>query len=246
MGTGQTNREVIDDMESSQQSMDSAGGHSKDSTARNAGLFLLLTAAATVVMVYARVAADADQDTLLESLRAIAANKGMYNLSGAARLVSGITLIVGAFFLWKTWIIREGFGTRLVPLLFAVSGVFTAVSGALAIALAGYATAGVDSVNSSTETVAFLRWFTGKIGFAAAGLALLAAAQRQWKAGHPIRRIAPASALIGIAMQLIWVDAATILHRISGVAFFVWLIAIGLMLLSGRVERHFSSIRDAS
>ena len=233
-------------MESSQQPMGSAGGHPRDSAARNAGLFLLLTAAATIVMVYARVAADADQDTLLESLRAIAANKGMYNLSGAARLVSGVTLIGGAFFLWKTWVIREGFGTRLVPLLFAVSGIFTAVSGALAIVLAGSATAGVDSVNSSTEAVAFLRWFMGKMGFAAAGLALVAAAQRQWKAGHPIRRIAPASALIGIAMQLIWADAATVMHRISGVAFFVWLALIGVMLVSGRVERHFTTMRDSS
>ena len=233
-------------MGNSEQPIGSAGGQSKDAAARNAGLFLLLTGAVTIVMVYARVAADTDQDTLLESLQAIAANKGMYNLSGAARLISGVTLIAAAFYLWKTWSIREGFGTRLVPLLFTVSGVFTAVSGALAIVLAGSATAGVDSVNSSTEAVAFLRWFTGKMGFAASGLALVAAAQRQWKAGGAMRLIAPPSALIGIAMQLIWVDAATVMHRISGAAFFVWLIVIGVMLVSGRVERHFSSMDDSS
>ena len=197
-------------------------------------------------MVYARVAADADQSTLLESMRAIAANKAMYSLSGAARLISGITLIAGAWFLLRTWIIREGFGTPVVPYLFVVSGAFTAVSGGCALALAASATETLGSVDSSTETVALLRWFTGKVGFAASGLALLAAAQRQWKAGSEIRRIAPASALIGIAMQLIWVDAATIMHRISGVAFFVWLVVIGVMLVSGRVERHFSSIRDSS
>ena len=216
----------------------------RDPSARLAGLFLLLTAAATAVMVYARVAADADQDTLLESLHAIASNKGMYSLTGVARLVSGITLMAGAWFLWKTWIIREGFGTRLVPLLFAASGAFTAVSGLCAILLAAAATAGMDTVDASTETVAMLRWLTGKAGFAAAGLALLAAAQRQWNAGVPISRIAPVSAVIGIAMQLIWIDAATMLHRFSGVAFGVWLIAIGLMLVTGRVERHFASNRD--
>ncbi len=226
--------------------MESTAGVPRDSAASRAGLFLLLTAAATVIMVYARVAADADQSTLLESMRAIAANKTMYSLSGAARFISGITLIAGAWFLLRTWIIGEGFGTPVVPYLFVASGVFTAVSGGCALVLAASATETLGSVDSSTETVALLRWFTGKVGFAAAGLALLAAAQRQWKAGGAIRRIAPASAVIGIAMQFIWVDAATIMHRTSGVAFFVWLVVIGIMLVSGRVERHFSSIRDSS
>ena len=216
----------------------------RDPAARLAGLFLLLTAAATAVMVYARVAADADQDTLLESMHAIAANKAVYSLTGVARLVSGITLMAAAWFLWKTWIIREGFGTRLVPVLLAASGAFTAVSGACAILLAAAATAGMDTVEASTETVAQLRWLTGKAGFAVAGLALVVAAQRQWKAGDPIRRIAPASAVIGIAMQFIWIDAATIMHRLSGVALGVWLIVIGLMLVTGRVERHFASDRN--
>ena len=218
----------------------------KDPAARLAGLFLLLTAVATAVMVYARVAADADQDTLLESLHAIAANKAMYSLTGAARLVSGVTLIAAAWFLWKTWLVREGFETRIVPLLFATSGAFTAVSGACALLLAAAATVGMDSVDASTETVALLRWLTGKAGFAEAGLALVAAAQRQWIAGGAIRRIAPASAATGIAMQFIWIDAATIMHRLSGVAFGVWLIAIGLMLVTGRVERHFAALRDRS
>ena len=233
-------------MESSQQPIESAPGQLRDSAAIRAGLFLLLTAAATVVMVYARVAADADQSSLLESMRAIAANKVMYSLGGAARLISGITLIAGAWFLLRTWIIREGFGTPVVPYLFVASGALTAVSGGCALALAAFATNGVETVEATTETVALLRWFTGKVGFAAAGLALAAAALRQWKAGGAIRRIAPASAFIGLAMQLIWVDAATIMHRISGVAFFVWLVVIGVMLVSGRVERHFSSIARPS
>ena len=230
-------------MKNSREPVDPGNTQTRDPAARRAGLFLLLTAAATVVMVYARVAADADRDTLLESLHAIAANKTMYGLTGATRLISGITLIAGAVFLWKTWIIREGFGTRVVPLLLAVSGVFTAVSGACAFVLATYATVGVETIDPSTEVTAALRWFTGKVGFAATGLALLVAAHRQWKSGGTIRRIAPASAGIGIAMQLIWLDAATIVHRLSGAAFLVWLVVIGLMLVTGKVERHFSSMR---
>ena len=218
-----------------------------DPAVRSAGLLLLLTAAATVVMVFARLAADADQPELLESVRAIAANKAMYSASGAARLVSGLTLIAAAWFLWRTWIVRERFGTPVAPLLLAVSGAFTAASGACALALAASAPAAseiaaLSAVDASTEAIASARGVTGAAGFAAAGLALLAAAQRQWKAGGAIRRIAPASLALGIAMQFIWVDAATIVHRISGIAFVLWLIAIALMLLTGRVERHFAAM----
>ena len=200
-------------------------------------------------MVFARLAADADQPDLLESIRAIAANKAIYAASGAARLVSGLALIAAAWFLWRTWIVRERFGTPLVPLLLAVSGAFTAVSGVCALVLAASAPAASEAaalsvVDASTEAIANVRWITGKLGFAAAGLALLAAAQRQWKVGGAIRRIAPGSVALGIAMQFIWIDAATIIHRISGIAFVLWLVAIALMLLTGRVERHFAAMQD--
>ncbi len=212
---------------------------------------MLLTAAATVVMVFARVSADADQPDLLESIRAIAADKAMYSVSGAARLVSALALIAGAWFLWCTWIVRERLGTPLVPLLLAVSGAFTAVSGVCALALAASAPAASEAaalsvVEGSTEAIASVRWITGAAGFAAAGLALLAAAQRQWKAGGALRRIAPGSLALGIGMQFIWVDAATIVHRISGIAFVLWLVVIAAMLLTGRVERHFAAMQGSS
>ncbi len=231
--------------------MTATAGRPRDPAVRGAGLLLLLTAAATVVMVFARVSADADQPDLLESIRAIAANKAMYSVSGAARLGSGLTLIAAAWFLWRTWIVRERFGTPIAPLLLAVSGVFTAVSGVCALALAASApaaseAAALSAVDASTEAIASVRWVAGKLGFAAAGLALLAAAQRQWTAGGALRRFAPGSLALGIGMQFIWVDAATIVHRISGIAFVLWLIAIALMLLTGRVERHFTALQDAS
>ena len=232
-------------MNGSRQTVLSTAAALRDSAASRAGLLLLLTAAANAIMVYARLTADADQSTLLESMRAIAANKAMYSLGGAARLVSGITLIAGAWFLLRTWVVRERFGTPVMPYLFLVSGAFTVVSGVCALTLAAFAVSGLETVDTSTQTVSYLRWVTGKIGFSAAGLALVAAALRLWKASGAVGSIALASAVIGIAMQLIWVDAATILHRISGAAFFVWLIVIGAMLVSGRVERHFSSMRNS-
>ena len=177
----------------------------------------------------------------------IAVNSGLYGLGGAARAVSGVTLVAGAWFLLRTWIIRERLGTPLVPALFVVSGLFTLVSGACAVVLALFApdvsdTAILTTPNQSLEPVAYVRWLTGKIGFAAGGLALIVAARYQWMGGGTLRYIAPVSAIIGLAMQFIWIDSATVMHPIIGVAFFLWLLAIGFMLASGRVERHFVAI----
>ena len=213
-----------------------------DAATQRAGWLLLATAAATAVAVAGRVAAGADLPTLAESLAAIARRRGLYGTGGAGRLVSGITLFGGAWFLWHTRYLRRRPGTLAVPVLLAASGLFTTVYGACAVALAQTApppaaAAAVAARGGALAMVAELRWISGKIGFTLAGLALLAAALRQWRIGGAIRRVAPASALVGAAMQVIWVDAATLLHRFTGPLFLGWLALIGFMLASGRVER---------
>ena len=216
---------------------------SPDIAARKAGLLLILTAVASIIMVFARVTADADQPTLLESLRAIADNRAMYAISAVARIASGIALIAAAWFLLKTWIIRLRLATPVVPHVLGASGAVTALSGVCALALVLSASAGVDvTVSSPVETMDFLRSLTGKMGFAIAGLALLIAARYQWKVGGTLRKIAPASVVIGLIMQFVWIDAATIMHPIVGVAFMVWLLVVGAMLATGRTERHFHSM----
>ncbi len=62
----------------------------------------------------------------------------------------------------------------------------------------------------------WLRWFTGAVGFAVAGIALMVVAERQWRAGDALKWTAPASALLGAAIQLVWFDAATFMHAITG------------------------------
>ena len=222
-----------------------------DSAARTAGLLLLVTAIATVVAVIGRVAADADQDTFEHSMTFIAVNSGLYGLGGAARAISGVTLIAGAWFLLRTWIIREQLGTLLVPWLFVVSGLFTLVSGVCAVVLALFApevssTSILATPEEWLEPVSYVRWLAGKIGFAAAGLALIIATRYQWTAGGNLKKIAPVSLITGLAMQFIWIDSATVMHPIIGTAFFLWLLAIGFMLASGRVERHFMAMLDQS
>ena len=150
---------------------------------RMAGALLLLTAIATVVSVVTRVASGADQPTLLESLAAIAANKELYSIGGIARFVSGITLIAGAGYVLKIWVDGGRWSVPTVPVIMIASGGFTAVSGVCAMGLVFSAegvneafltgVVGQSPVDRSTEVLAFLRWVTGKLGFAVAGLALM-------------------------------------------------------------------------
>ena len=210
---------------------------------------LIATAIATVAAVVGRVAADADQETLAQSLAYIRVNSFEYGVGGGARLVSGITLIVAAALLMRTRITRDRLATSVVSALFIGSGALTAISGACAIPLLASVSGGGGDVSilvaegATTpfqETVAMLRAAMGKVGFAAAGIALIAAARCQWKVGGALRYVAPVSLTLGIAMQLIFIDAATVAHRITGPAFVLWLIVVGAMLVSGRTERLFT------
>lgn len=201
---------------------------------------LILTAAATVVAVVGRVPADADHETLAASLAAIAESRGLYGLGGAGRFVSGVALIAAGWFLFGSASDNRRARSAVVPLVFAVSGAFTACSGALAVGLAAAPAewmdvAGLEGVAlSHQEATAWLRWFTGAAGFALAGLALIVIAWRQRSAGGALGRFAPASALLGLAIQFVWLDAATIMHMITGTLFVAWLVAGGRMLLKGR------------
>ena len=207
-----------------------------DGAARMGGLALIAAALTTAVAVAGRVAADADQPTFAESLAAIASSWQLYAVGGAGRFLSGAALMAAAWALLQTWIIREKWASAVVPILLGASGAVTLVSGGCAVALA---VVFAPDVGGASEAVNFARRFMGKLGFAVAGLALIAAARYQWTVGGALRIVAPFSALVGVAMQLIWVDAATGLHRISGIAFFIWLLVVGAMLATGRTERLF-------
>ncbi len=218
----------------------------RDPAARTAGWLLLVTAIATVGAVIGRVSAT-DLTAVTQSLAAIGANPEEFGIGGAARFISGLTLLAGACFLLRTWIMRQRLGSRPVPVLLGISGVATALSGACGVALALVVpeSSRVDDlapVAPTTILVLNLYWITGKIGFSLAGLGLIAAAHRQWRVGGSFRPIAPVSAIIGGAMQLIWSEATIGVHYIIGPAFVLWLVAIGVMLVTGRVEKRFAAL----
>ena len=217
-------------------------------TRRTAGLFLCLTAVATVVSVFARVAAGADQHTLAESLAAISENQVFYFLGGAARTVSGVMLLSAGWRLSGAAPDSSQQAGQVMPLMLAASGILTAVSGISAMTLTVVAPglAGPGVIDGPIQGLADLRWFTGKAGFTAAGLGLIAAALPQWKSGGVFRVIAPVSLVIGTAMLFIWIDAATAVHRITGPAFLAWIVVMAVWLIARRTESRDESPEEAS
>ena len=208
--------------------------------ARTAGLLLLLTAVATAISVPARLLADADQPTLAESLWAIAINNTPYMIGGVARSVSGLALLGAAWFLWRFLHNRHPIAICISAIALALSGLITAISGLCAVVLA----ASVPDVGpvavliregweESLRPWYDARWITGKLGFTLAGLGLIALSPAQWRIGGLLKISAVADVIIGIAMLFIWIDAATVVHRVSGIAFLLWLIVSGVWLAAG-------------
>ena len=229
---------------------------------RTAGVFLLLTALATAISVPARLMVGADdtpftdalaqsqtlesavvaQLAMAEKLAAIGSAKPAYAIGGAARLVGGLTLLVAGLALWRSMSSVHPVAMAAAAALLVASGIASAISGASAVALSVLAsesqrtvvlTPGASLVGSSEETLFTLRWAAGTLGFALVGLALLAIALVQWRMAGPLRAAALIEAVLGVAMLFIWIDAATVVHRISGIAFLILLIVAGLPLATG-------------
>jgi hypothetical protein len=184
-------------------------------------------------------ASQVSQLEVSEKLIAIGSAKVPYGIGGAARLIGGFTLLAAGIYLWRVFREYNQSSKNTAPSLLAASGLASAVSGACAIVLTSLApepqatvvlTPGGDVVQGAEETLFTIRWAAGAFGFALAGLALVALAPLQWQMGGVLRVAGVAASVVGVAMLFIWVDAATIVHRISGIAFLAWLIAAGFWL----------------
>ena len=215
--------------------------------ARIAGLLLLLAAVATAVSVLTRLTSSMEPPEGAPVQFTIILSTGVYAIAGAARILAGLGLLAAAVFLrrttsaWHRW-------ADAATLLLGASGAVTAVSGACMLALAveipEAANGGTGPVVAPivweipgwVEPMDAARWITGKIGFTLAGLGLIALAPVQWRIGGLLKVSAVADVIIGVAMLFIWVDAATVMHRVSGIAFLAWLIVSGLWLVAGRLK----------
>ena len=215
---------------------------------RLAGLFLLLTAVATAIMVPTRLMADADQPTLLATLQAIDDNTLPYTYSAAARIFSGMFLLVAAAMLRGAILPYQPVAARLAMTALSVSGWVTIASGVCAIVLTvlGPSAIAFDGAHliEWAAKLDMAREITGKVGFTLAGLGIISLGPVQWRAGGLLKASAVADVIIGVAMLFIWVDAATVMHRISGIAFLAWLVVSGMWLVAGLLKPPPQTLAD--
>ena len=217
------------------------------SPARAAGLLLLLTAIATAVSVLTRL--NSSEEPLAGSpiQVPIILDTGQYAVAGAARVLSGLALLAAAMFLWRS-LPDQTRTADIAARLLEASGVATAASGACMLALAIMVPEGgpINALTHVTPTawgiidwigsVDLCRWIAGKVGFTLAGLGLIALGPVQWRMGGLLKISAVADVIIGVAMLFIWVDAATVMHRVSGIVFLLWLIISGVWLVAGLLK----------
>ena len=213
-------------------------------TIRVSGLLLLLTAVATAVSVMTRL--NSSMEPLAGSPIQLPTilDTGQYVIAGAARTLSGLALLAAAAYLWSALRGSQPQAMGVAAALLVLSGAATAISGAAMLALAGgipeavYGTAALMAWSTPgwVEPADAARWIAGKVGFTLAGLGLIALAPVQWRIGGLLKVSAVADVIIGVAMLFIWVDAATVMHRVSGIAFLFWLIVSGVWLVAGLLK----------
>ncbi|MYC34836.1 MAG: hypothetical protein F4X64_16895 [Chloroflexi bacterium] len=214
------------------------------STIRISGLLLILTAIATAVSVMTRLNSSMEPLAGSPIQLPIILDTVQYVIAGAARVLSGLALPAAAVYLWMALRVSQPQAMGLAAILLALSGAITAISGACMLALAagipqaadGSATLMAWGAPGWLEPMDAVRWIAGKVGFTLAGLGLIALGPVQWRIGGLLKISAVADVIIGVAMLFIWVDAATVMHRVSGIAFLFWLIISGVWLTLGLLK----------
>ena len=216
----------------------------KMSNIRISGLLLLLTAIATALSVMTRLNSSMEPLDGSPIPLPIILDTVQYVIAGAARTLSGLALLAAAVYLWRALKGNQPQAIVIAATLLALSGAVTTISGAAMLALAagipqaadGNATLVAWGVPGWLEPADAVRWIAGKVGFTLAGLGLIALGLVQWRIGGLLKVSAVADVIIGVAMLFIWVDAATVMHRVSGIAFLLWLIVSGVWLTLGLMQ----------
>jgi hypothetical protein len=218
------------------------------SHARLAGLFLLLAAVATAVSVITRLNSSVEPPPGNPILFPNILDTVQYVVAGSARTLSGFALVAAAVSLRLALRRSQPVAAGIATTLLGFSGAATAVSGACMLVLAADIPQAVGGgpgpvvapimweIPGWIEPVDAGRWITGTIGFTLAGLGLIALGPVQWRIGGLLKISSIVGVIIGVAMLLIWLDAATIMHRVSGMAFLVWLVVAGIWLAAGLLK----------
>ena len=196
------------------------------------------------MQVATRTASNDSQIVFSDSLQMIAQNQALYLTSMYASVISNALLVGLAAGLYSTFRIYQPDLARAGAFLLLATAVVSMVAAVAGLALASLAQefAGVtgnqeNSLASSAQAVEVFRSYAGRTGFTFSALSLLAfGGLISWQGPIP-KWLGWLGILIGVMMLLIWSDSATLLHRIGGTGYLVWLaITGGWLVLRG--TRH--------
>ena len=211
----------------------SQGGDGRFET-RIAGLVLILVAISAVAMVWTRFQANFDHETIEATLRAIDENAGMFSWHGTARILFGGLLVVSAYVVNPAVAHARALGLSTSRLVLVLSGIAMIASGVLTVTLSGLAGFNDGFGTTYQESIYYYRGIAGNISNTLLGLAVFTMAPTQWKFGGSMKPAAALGILLGPLMLLIWWDAASISHSVSGTGFILWLLLTSVALFVGK------------
>ncbi len=198
------------------------------------GFTLILTAVAAVAMVWTRLEASVDHPTLEAIFRAIDENSAMYNWHGTARLWFGGLLLASSYFIGPALVQARAIGLQSSRIFLTLAGIAMIVSGILTILLPSLIVFDDAFGTETPESIYHYRGLAGNIGNSLIGLAILSMALTQWRFGGLMKPIAALGIILGPTMLLVWWDAATISHRITGTGLLIWLLLTATALFIGQ------------
>ena len=196
------------------------------------------------VQVATRTASNDSQIVFSDSLQMIAQNQALYLTSMYASVISNALLAGLAAGLYSTFRIYQPDLARAGAFLLLATAVVSMVAAVAGLALASLAQEFVgvtgnqeNSLASSAQAVEVFRAYAGRTGFTFSALSLLAfGGPISWQGPIP-KWLGWLGILVGVMMLLIWSESATLLHRIGGTGYLVWLaITGGWLVLRG--TRH--------
>ena len=196
------------------------------------GFLLLLTAIAAPAMVWTRLESNTDQPTFEETFRASDQNSTWFNWHGTARIWFGAMLSNSQYFIGTALASGRGFGSGLAKACLALGGIAFIATGVITTLLPSLIVFDAALGSADPDQYYYYRGLAGNIGNSLIGLALILLGPTQWRSGGMMKPLALSGTIIGVALILVWWDAATMLHRASSAGFIIWLVVTALVLIT--------------
>ena len=172
------------------------------------------------------------QPTLEETFRASDQNSTWFNWHGTARIWFWAMLLNSQYFIGSALASGRGFGSGLAKACLALGGIAFIASGVITTLLPSLIVFDAALGSADPEQYYYYQVLAGNIGNSLISLALVLLGSTQWRSGGMMKPLALSGTIIGVALILVWWDAATMLHRASGAGFIIWLVVTALVLIT--------------